>query len=195
MALLAVQFNASRFIVSTAVDQAYVDIGKPTQKSVGKLTVSEAKKLLDAGQFPKGSMGHKIQAIINSLTAGGKEAVITSPKKLGKCWKARRGPLSFPTDPAARKQQTPHRRWGFYMALLRFGFRFGMTGSSSFKLSMAGGWASSTGASGSASPLGGRISMSGGNLGNLPALVARMDTSRESIFSIHSSVSEKCPVP
>ncbi len=95
-ALLAARLNADRLIISTAVDKVYVDFGKPTQRGVSQLTVSEAKKFLDEGQFPAGSMGPKIKAIINYLISGGKEAIITSPDKLAEALEGRAGTFIVP---------------------------------------------------------------------------------------------------
>jgi carbamate kinase len=90
-ALLANQLKADLFIISTAVDTVCLDFGKPTQKPVEKLTVSEAKQHLNDGQFPAGSMGPKIQAVCNFLEAGGKQAIITSPAYLAEALDGKKG--------------------------------------------------------------------------------------------------------
>ena len=90
-ALLANQLQADLFIISTAVDTVCLDFGKPTQKPVEKLTVAEAKKHLQAGQFPAGSMGPKIQAVCNFLEAGGQQAIITSPQYLAEALDGHKG--------------------------------------------------------------------------------------------------------
>ena len=46
------------------------------------MTVEEALRYMDEGQFPKGSMGPKIEAAILFLQKGGKNVVITSMDKL-----------------------------------------------------------------------------------------------------------------
>ena len=46
------------------------------------MTLSEAQRYLDAGEFPEGSMGPKIRAAMQMLTRGGKEVIITSPTHL-----------------------------------------------------------------------------------------------------------------
>jgi carbamate kinase len=90
-ALLANQLKADLFIISTAVDTVCLDFGKPTQKPVEKLTVAEAQEHLQAGQFPAGSMGPKIQAVCNFLEAGGKQAIITSPQYLAEALDGKQG--------------------------------------------------------------------------------------------------------
>src|SRR5206468_2030400 len=43
----------------------------------GRLMVAEAKKHLAEGQFPPGSMGPKVEAVVDFLEHGGQHAVIT----------------------------------------------------------------------------------------------------------------------
>ncbi len=81
-ALLAQQLGADLFIISTAVDAVYLDFRKPTQRPLARLTLSEAKRLLAEGQFPAGSMGPKMRAIVAFLEGGGREAIVTSPEHL-----------------------------------------------------------------------------------------------------------------
>ena len=51
----------------TAVDRVAVDFTTDQPKWLDHLTVHEAKEHLKAGQFPKGSMGPKIEAAIEYL--------------------------------------------------------------------------------------------------------------------------------
>ncbi len=88
-AVLAKEVEAELLLILTGVDQVAVNFGRLDQKFLEKLTIQEAQKHLDAGEFPPGSMGPKIQAAINFLQAGGKEVIITSigqayPAVLGK---------------------------------------------------------------------------------------------------------------
>ena len=95
-ALLATRIKADRFIVSTAVDKVYLNFGKDDQKGLDRLTVSEAKRYLEQGQFPQGSMGPKMRAVINFLVGGGKEAIITSPECLADALKGEAGTYVVP---------------------------------------------------------------------------------------------------
>ncbi len=61
-AILASQLQADVFAIATEVEKVYLDFKKPTQRQVDRLTLSECKQLLAAGQFPPGSMGPKISA-------------------------------------------------------------------------------------------------------------------------------------
>jgi carbamate kinase len=78
-ALLANELGADMFIISTAVEQVALDWGKPDQRWIDRMTLSEAKQHLAEGQFAPGSMGPKIEAVIGYLERGGTEAIITDP--------------------------------------------------------------------------------------------------------------------
>jgi len=45
------------------------------------MTVAEAEKHMADGQFPKGSMGPKVEAAVDFIKRGGKLVVITSLEK------------------------------------------------------------------------------------------------------------------
>ncbi len=77
-ALLALNIEADLFVILTGVDKVAVDYGQPTQRDLDTLTVDEARRYYDEGQFPAGSMGPKIKAAIDFLQRGGKEVLITS---------------------------------------------------------------------------------------------------------------------
>jgi len=81
-ALLARNIGAELFIILTGVDRVYLDFGKDTQRAVDVMTVDEARKWLEEGQFPPGSMGPKIRSAIEYVEKGGNEAIITSQKNL-----------------------------------------------------------------------------------------------------------------
>lgn len=90
--LLARMLKADLFLISTAVEKVALNFGKPDQKWIDRMTLSEAKKYLAEGtHFAKGSMAPKIQAIIWYLEAGGKEAIITSPENIGRALRGETG--------------------------------------------------------------------------------------------------------
>ncbi|HOV07356.1 MAG TPA: carbamate kinase [Anaerolineaceae bacterium] len=90
--LLATLINADMFIISTAVEKIAINYGKPDQKWLDRMTLSEAKAYLAEGtHFAKGSMAPKIQAIINYLEAGGKEALVTNPENIGRALRGETG--------------------------------------------------------------------------------------------------------
>jgi carbamate kinase len=76
--LLALNIEAGLFVILTGVDKVAGDYGKPTQRDLDRVTVSEARRYYEEGQFPAGSMGPKILAAIDFLSRGGSEVLITS---------------------------------------------------------------------------------------------------------------------
>jgi carbamate kinase len=64
------------------VEKAKLNFGKPNQKDIDKMTVTEAKKYLDEDHFLPGSMAPKVKACIRFLEWGGEKAIITSLYKL-----------------------------------------------------------------------------------------------------------------
>ena len=82
--LLARDIRAELFVVSTGVEKVAVNFGKPDQRGLERIGLAEARRYLAEGQFPKGSMGPKIEAIIAFLEGGGGRALITNPPNLGR---------------------------------------------------------------------------------------------------------------
>ena len=60
----------------TAVPKIAVNFGKPDQKFLDRVTLTELKRLDAEGHFPPGSMGPKIDAAIRFIEGGGKRVVI-----------------------------------------------------------------------------------------------------------------------
>ena len=84
-ALLAHDLNADLFVVSTGVEKVAIHFNQPQQRWLDRITLTEAKRYLEEGHFPKGSMGPKIEAIASFLEPGGKRrAIITDPPNLGR---------------------------------------------------------------------------------------------------------------
>ena len=95
--LLANNVGAELFLISTAVEKVALNFGKPDQKWLDKITLTEAKKYLAEGtHFAKGSMAPKVQAIIRFLEAGGKQALITNPENIGRALKGETGTWIVP---------------------------------------------------------------------------------------------------
>ena len=78
--LLATSLAAEALVLVTGVDKVLLDFGTPTQRPIHEMTVAEAEKYLDTGQFPEGSMGPKVRAAIRFMRKGGEQAVITTPQ-------------------------------------------------------------------------------------------------------------------
>ncbi len=82
--LLAESLGADLLVISTGVANVAVNFGKPEQENLGRIDVDTLQKHMDEGQFPKGSMGPKIQAAIDFIRRGGAKVIITSPPNLGR---------------------------------------------------------------------------------------------------------------
>jgi carbamate kinase len=80
--LLARKLNADCLIISTAVEKVCLNFGKPEQKTLDRMTLAEAKHYMAEGHFKPGSMLPKVQAVVDFLEGGGKEAIITDPEHL-----------------------------------------------------------------------------------------------------------------
>jgi len=63
-------------MILTAVSKVAINFGTPDQQELDEVTVTKAKKYLQEGHFPAGSMGPKIEAAIRFIEGGGKRAVI-----------------------------------------------------------------------------------------------------------------------
>ncbi len=89
--LLARNLGADTFIISTAIDAAYLNFGKENQKAITHASLSEIKQFLAGGHFKPGSMKPKIEAIIEFLEGGGEKAIITLPEDLLRALRGERG--------------------------------------------------------------------------------------------------------
>jgi carbamate kinase len=101
-ALLAASLEVPLLVLSTGVEQVAVHFRKPDQRFLDRLTVSDAKRYLAEGEFPKGSMGPKIEAAIGFLESGGKEVLITTPEALERAISGATGTWVVPDAIAAR---------------------------------------------------------------------------------------------
>ena len=75
-ALLAISLEADVFITSTAVDQIELGFGTNRAQKLSKMNVVEAKKYLESGEFPEGSMGPKVEAMLSVVEKMKKTKVI-----------------------------------------------------------------------------------------------------------------------
>ena len=94
--LLASELHADLLLISTAVEKVSVNFKKPGQRDLDTITLSEAKRYYEEGHFAKGSMGPKVQAIINYLEGGGRAALITMPEAIGKALSGQSGTWILP---------------------------------------------------------------------------------------------------
>ncbi len=80
--LLAMKLATDMLVFATDADYVYLQYRQPGQRPLHRVDVREMKRHLEAGEFPPGSMGPKVEASIRFLEAGGKRAIITSMENL-----------------------------------------------------------------------------------------------------------------
>lgn len=91
-AKLAQILDADYLFILTAVDKVSLNFGKPDQKDLDLLSVSDAKKYMEAGHFAKGSMLPKVEAACGFVESGrGKQAVIASLENAEKALQGKAG--------------------------------------------------------------------------------------------------------
>jgi len=95
-AILASMIKADLFLISTAVEKVAINFNKPDQKWLDQMTVAEARKYLAEGQFAKGSMMPKIEAILKYMDQGGKKALITDPEHIKDALEGKTGTWILP---------------------------------------------------------------------------------------------------
>lgn len=77
-ARLARLVDADLLLILTEVARVQVGFGTAAARELPRMTVAEAQQLLDAGEFPEGSMGPKVRACVEFVTGGGPRAVIAA---------------------------------------------------------------------------------------------------------------------
>ncbi len=73
---LAREIGADIFLIATDEQGVFLDYGTPDQRMLARLTPKDAGQLLDAGHFPAGSMGPKVEAAAEFVQHTGKRALI-----------------------------------------------------------------------------------------------------------------------
>ena len=80
--LLAKKLDADMLIILTAVEKVAVNFGKENEEWLDEMTISQAEKYIEEGQFAPGSMLPKIQAAIDFAGSGPeRSALITLLEK------------------------------------------------------------------------------------------------------------------
>lgn len=77
-ALLAAALDVDRLVIATDVSNAVLGFGTPDAEPLGEVGVAEMRRYLAAGQFGRGSMGPKVEAVCRFVERTGKLGVITS---------------------------------------------------------------------------------------------------------------------
>jgi carbamate kinase len=81
-ALLAEKLGMNYFIISTEIEQVFINFKKPDQQPLGTIDLEDAKRFLAQGHFLEGSMKPKIEAAIEFLEHGGEKVIITDPEHI-----------------------------------------------------------------------------------------------------------------
>jgi carbamate kinase len=77
-ARLSEEVGVDIFLIATDVQGVALNYGKKTQEFLRSLTYRQATRFLAQGHFPPGSMGPKIEAVVQFVRKTGKRAVIAS---------------------------------------------------------------------------------------------------------------------
>jgi carbamate kinase len=69
----------------------FLNFGQADQKTLGAISVEEAKCFIAEGHFAAGSMLPKVEAALDFIERGGETVIITSPHKLKEALKGKAG--------------------------------------------------------------------------------------------------------
>jgi carbamate kinase len=106
-ALLARRLQVDRLILATDVDRIYLDFGTPKARGLDEVTVEDLRRYAAAGQFPAGSMGPKVEAVLRFIENFKQEAIVCSLDELRTALAGRAGTRIF--APAPDPQHAPGR--------------------------------------------------------------------------------------
>lgn len=104
--LLACELKAELLVILTGVPQVSKNFGKKGEEPLAALGLRAARRMLEHGQFPPGSMGPKIEAAMDFVARSGNPAVITDIDHLSAAVAGEAGTV-IRSDPVARKSRTP----------------------------------------------------------------------------------------
>lgn len=94
--LLARELGADLLLITTGVEKVAIDFGKASQRWLDRLTLAEARRHQADGQFAPGSMGPKIQAMIDFVEETGGRGLITNPENLTRALAGETGTVIIP---------------------------------------------------------------------------------------------------
>ena len=96
-AMLAAELDIESLVIVTGVSHVALGFSTPRQRNLDRLTVDEAKRYMEAGEFGVGSMKPKIESALSFLAAGGREVLITSPQDLAPAFEGETGTRIVPS--------------------------------------------------------------------------------------------------
>ncbi|MCX7027274.1 MAG: carbamate kinase [Spirochaetes bacterium] len=91
--LLANLVGADELLILTGVERVAINFKKPDQRFFDRLSLSDCELYLAEGQFPKGSMGPKIEAACDFIRRGGEKVIITSLENANEALHGKAGTL------------------------------------------------------------------------------------------------------
>jgi carbamate kinase len=80
--LLALKLGVELFVIGTGTDYVYIDYKKASQRALRRIDVDQLENYARAGHFAPGSMGPKVESVLQFLSGGGTEAIIASCEEL-----------------------------------------------------------------------------------------------------------------
>jgi carbamate kinase len=75
-ALLALELGIEHLLILTSVEHVKLNFGTENEKNLRELSLNEIKQYKREGHFSAGSMEPKVQAVIEFLGGGGKQATV-----------------------------------------------------------------------------------------------------------------------
>lgn len=110
-ALLAERIDADQLLILTSVEKVSLNLNKPNEKKLDKLSIAQARVYMKKEQFGVGSMLPKIEAAIQFARKTKKEAIITSLPKALEAHEGKTGTVIY--NPAALKEEPKKKRLSF----------------------------------------------------------------------------------
>ena len=115
-ALLAERLDVDRFILATDVDRIYLDFGTARARGLDEISGEDLGRHAAAGQFPAGSMGPKVEAVLRFVESFTRDAIVCSVDQLSAALAGHAGTRIFGRAPAPRTMQGAsafrEQRWG-----------------------------------------------------------------------------------
>jgi len=90
-AKLAEEVGVNVMVIATDVEKVALNYGKPNQTDLDRLTIKDAERYLNEGQFEEGSMKPKIEAAVQFLKSGGEMVIVTSTDRIVEALERRAG--------------------------------------------------------------------------------------------------------
>lgn len=96
--LLSRQVEADLLVIATDVEHAVLDWGTPQARPVGRVTASQIRAHITAGEFGEGSMLPKIEAVTRFVEEGGQMAVVTALPRIADAVSGEVGTVIVPDE-------------------------------------------------------------------------------------------------